>query len=643
MAQRRITPPPNPKDTNVLSVELSSYEPRDWVEKTGSGDFVSYGTDNLYPQYLVELFNSSPTHRALCTTIALRVYGDGFIPSDLDSRLLYEKWNLEDELRKACVDLKIQFGVALEVRWSLDRETVANVSHLPFENVRCGEMDDNEEVQAFFYSPNWEDKGIEPTRYGRFNPETKMEEPVQILYVKPFSPGSNYYPKPDYIGALAYIELEKEIGVYHINNIRNGLAPSFAVHFSNGQPDETQQRKIKSRIERELSGPKNAGKFFITFSDSPDKKPTIDTFSASDLDKQYQFLSTETTDKIMIGHRVVSPAMFGVKTAGQLGNVQELEQAAELFDEQVTGPYRTIIKDALAPIYKAAGANAVYDVAEVEVEAANEFTGIQISSAIDVISKTKTGELSEQQAAQILLFMLGFSKEAVQQLFPNWSPIVPAALSADKVPAEVADFLEGESEEDLLAEYELVDERKVDYDQEETLDAAFKLARAFSSNPNGKSKQDGPLIKVRYKYAPNKLGTSGTYTSGPKAGQPYQHESREFCRKMLAAGKVYRKEDIMAASERGPNPGWGPRGANTYDLFLYKGGGSCQHYWMRQTYLKRNNKKLSVNEARRIITALPVSERDQNRLPVNDPKVAKRPRDMSKRGFIDERKFNTRK
>jgi hypothetical protein len=575
MAQRKITPPATPKNTNVLSVELSSYEPRDWTEQTGGDDFVTYGPDNLYPQYLVELFNSSPTHRALCTTIALRVYGDGFVPSDLESRLLYEKWNLEDELRKACVDLKIQFGVAFEVRWSLDRETVANVSHLPFENVRCGEMDENEEVQAYFYSSNWADKGIQPQRYGRFNPENKVEEPVQILYVKPFSPGSYYYPKPDYIGALAYIELEKEIGVYHINNIRNGLAPSFAVHFSNGQPDEVQQRQIKARIERELSGPKNAGKFFITFSDSPDKKPTIDTFSASDLDKQYQFLSTETTDKIMIGHRVVSPAMFGVKTAGQLGNVQELEQAAKLFDQQVTEPYRRIIKDALAPLYEAAGTTARYN------------------------------------------------------------------LSADKVPAELADALEGETEEDLLAEYELVDERKVDYDQEETLDAAFKLARVPSSNPNGSSAQDGPLIKVRYKYAPDILGTSGVYTSGPKKGKPYQHESREFCRKMLAAGKVYRKEDLLAASQRGVNPGWGPRGANTYDLFLYKGGGSCQHYWMRQTYLKRNNKKLSVNEARRIITALPVAERDQNRLPVNDPKVAKRPRDMSKRGFLDQRKFNT--
>ena len=110
---------------------------------------------------------------------------------------------------------------------------------------------------------------------------------------------------------------------------------------------------------------------------------------------------------------------------------------------------------------------------------------------------------------------------------------------------------------------------------------------------------------------------------------------------MVNAKKVYRKEDILAASERVVNPGWGPRGADTYNLFLYKGGGSCRHFWMRQTYLKRNNKKITVTEAKRIINALPASERDGRRLPVNDPKVAQRPRDMTNRGFLDPRNFTT--
>jgi hypothetical protein len=107
---------------------------------------------------------------------------------------------------------------------------------------------------------------------------------------------------------------------------------------------------------------------------------------------------------------------------------------------------------------------------------------------------------------------------------------------------------------------------------------------------------------------------------------------------MVSAGKVYRKEDILGASQRAVNPGWGPEGANTYDLWLYKGGGSCRHFWLRKTYLKKNNKKVSVNEAKKLIQAAGPME---PRLPTNDPKVAQRPRDMVNRGFLEPRDFTT--
>jgi len=558
MATKRKPPqPPTRNNTGLLSVNLSGYEPRPAIEDTKGGEYVKYGTDNLYPQYLVDLYNSSPTHRALVTTIALRVYGDGLQPSDLDSLLLYEKWNLEDELRKVTVDLKLHFAFALEINWSLDRSTIANVSHLPVENVRSGLMDENEEVQEYFYSSDWANRGIEPQRYARFNPDTKNEHPVQLLYVKPFSPGSYYYAKPDYIGAIEYIELEKEIGIFHINNIKNGLAPSFAIHFANGAPGEEEQRAIKNRISRELTGTGNAGKFIATFSDDPTRKPTFEPFPLSDADKQYQFLSTEAQDKIMIGHRVVSPAMFGVKTAGQLGNVQELEQAAELFDQQVTKPFRRIVIDALNPVYEQAGTKAKYN------------------------------------------------------------------LSTDRVPVELCELLQGEDEEELLADYELIDTRKVDYDQEAALDNLWTFARTIDQQGPQTSEQDTELIKVRYAYAPTIAR---------------DENNRDFCKVMLDANKVYRKEDIVAAGRQAVNPGWGPRGANTYDIWLYKGGGSCRHFWERRTYLKKTNARISVADAKKIIQNAGV---DAKRLEVNDPKVAKRPRDMENRGFLDPRNFTT--
>jgi hypothetical protein len=334
------------------------------------------------------------------------------------------------------------------------------------------------------------------------------------------------------MGSIDYIELDKEIGKYHINNIKNGLAPSFTIHFKNGVPASEERRKIRNDVERQLAGATNAGKFIVTYSDSPDRKPDFEPFPLSDADKQYQFLSTEVSDKIMIGHRVVSSAMFGVKTAGQLGNTQELEIASELFDRQVVKPYQRIVKNAVESILGAADANAIVTISEPEA--------VQIQASEEVV---------DLNLACDFLIDLG---------------------------------------EDMNDEWELIDARKVDYDTEAVQDAMWTFATVPSGKPQASSEQDNELIKVRYAYMPKKTGTPN-------------HESRDFCTRMVSAGdRVWRKEDIDAASNRAVNPGWGPNGADTYDLFLYKGGGSCQHFWERRTYLRKNNKKISVNRARKL-------------------------------------------
>jgi len=555
-------------------LKLNEYQERSYAEKPSNEGYVQYGDDNLFPQYLIDLYKSSATHNALCTSIAYMIYGDGVQADTLDARLKIEEWGLQDEVRKACLDLKIQGGCALEVVYSIDRTTVAKVRHCPFENIRSAEVDEDENVNFYYYSKDWSNKQIEPELVRAFDPEDSLEYPVQILYVKPFSPGSYYYPKPDYIGSIDYIELDKEIGKYHINNIKNGLAPSFSIHFKNGVPAQEERHKIRNDIERQLAGATNAGKFIVTYSDSPERKPDFEPFPLSDADKQYQFLSTEVSDKIMVGHRVVSSAMFGVKTAGQLGNTQELEIASELFDKQVVKPYQRIVKDALESIFNAANTPTVVSVEEV----------------------------------------------------PAMAPQTPSeeVQMSDDVELNLAcDFLI-EMGEEVDDEWELIDARRVDVETEATQDALWNFARVPSGKPQASSDQDNELVKVRYAYMPKVTGKNG-------------NESRDFCKRMVNAGdRVWRKEDIDAASSRAVNPGWGPNGSDTYDLFLYHGGGSCQHFWERRTYLRKNNKKISVNRARKIL-----QEAGLEPLPTNDPRVAKPTREQVNRGFLQPKNWTT--
>ena len=557
-------------------LQLKEYQAKSYEEFASREGWMNYGDDNMFPQYLIDLYHSSATHNALCTSIAYMIFGDGVQADTLEARLKLEEWGLDDEIRKACLDLKIQGGFALEIAYNLGRTSIKKVKHCPFERIRSGEVNDDEKVEFYYYSEDWSNKQIEPVKVRCFNPEDRNEYPHQILYVKPFSPGSYYYPKPDYVGSINYIELDKEIGTYHINNIKNGLAPSFTIHFKNGVPSQEERHKIRNDIERQLAGATNAGKFLVTYSDQPDRKPDFEPFPLSDADKQYQFLSTEVSDKIMVGHRVVSSAMFGVKTAGQLGNTQELEIASELFDKQVVKPYQRILIDAIESVLEAADAPANVTVEVVETDA-------QIVEDADANTE----------------------------------------LSADVLNL-ACDYLIEMGEEENHDEWELIDARRVDYDTEAQQDAMWTFATVPSGKPQASSEQDNAVIKVRYAYMPKKTGTA-------------DNDSRDFCKRMVNAGdRIWRKEDIEAASQRAVNPGWGPNGADTYDLFLYKGGGSCQHFWERRTYLRRNNKKVSVNRARAIIREAGLPPMKQN-----DPKVAQRPRDMVNRGFLQPKNWTT--
>ena len=546
---------------NLDRITLSDYASRDFGEVVNPDGYVEYGEDNQFPQYLVELYHSSPTHTALVNSIAQMIYGTGWNPIDLDSKLAMQSWDMDSELRKCILDLKIQGGMAFEIIWSLDRTTIANVKHLAFENIRACEVDKAEKVHGYKYSTDWLDLGVDPVYLPCFNPELAKEQPAQILYVKPFSPGSFYYPKPDYIGSIHYIELEKEIGLYHIHNIQNGLSPSFSIHFKNGVPSIEERNQIRNDIENQMSGTRGAGKVWITYSDMPEQKPDFEPVPLSDAHSQYQFLSEETTSKIMIGHRVTNPMLFGVLTPGKLGGGDEMVASEAIFQKHVIEPARRIVTDALSSILQGAGLDQRFEDSEQPVEEPQE-------------------DVALSAAAQDL-FHLG---------------------------------------QDPHEDWVLIDSRPVDYELEDQYDALFHFARTPAAKPKEDSEQDGPLIRVRYAYAPQVTDAEG--------------DSRDFCKLMTSSDKEYRKEDIIRAGSQAVNPGFGPRGAATYNIWFYKGGPNCHHFWERRTYLKKDNEKITVGEARRLITSLPVDERDANRLPVNDPRVARRPIDTPTRGYL---------
>jgi len=173
-------------------------------------------------------------------------------------------------------------------------------------------------------------------------------------------------------------------------------------------------------------------------------------------------------------------------------------------------------------------------------------------------------------------------------------------------------------------EWECIHKCEVDYDADDELHKLLnkvELASTGTARPNAKSEQDNENIKVRYRY-------KGKISSN----------SREFCKLMMQANKIYRKEDILQMGDRAVNAGFGPRGANTYSIWLYKGGARCHHAWQREIYLKKDSDVDVRSPLAEIISTSEARRRGKDfRPPANDSKVSIKPINMPNEGFLNPR------
>jgi hypothetical protein len=414
---------------------------------------------------------------------------------------------------------------------------------------------------------------------------------IEILYIKPYKAGYYYYAPTDYQGSLPYAELEEEVANYHINNIKNGLAPSMLVNFNNGIPTEEDQTLIERRIADKFSGSSNAGRFILAFNDNKELAATIEPVQLSDASDQYQFLSTECTQKIMVGHRVTSPMLLGIKDSSGLGNnADELKTASILFDNIVIRPLQEIILDAIEQIlsFNQASLNIYFKTLQ-PLEFKEEIV------APDDVVETSTGvELSKQDNRPFL------RDELAAELLLNIESL-------------------GESEEELMQDFDLitadiVEDEEAEYDVESYLNSRTDLAA------QDESEQDTERYKVRYFYA---VGTR----KEPKG------ESRLLCRTLIAAKRVYRKEDVEALSSQGGAEAQGEK----YSVWLYKGGANCHHRWERRIYRKKLTKQgkiygggtLNGTDIINVNQAIRMGFRPEK----NNPLVAIAPIDTKTRGY----------
>jgi hypothetical protein len=304
--------------------------------KDRRNEYVNYGEDNNYPQYLCDLFNRSAKHNAILTAKQKWTYGKGLkvrkdenLDSMIKAQQLLSKPNqfesLNDIFKKLALDKRLYGGYALQIVWDRGGQKISKIFHVDFSKVRSS-VDNSK----FFYSNNWADKKETIVEFNAFNPDRRKG--LQLYYCKDYRPTLKTYPLPDYIAAVPYIEVDVEIANYHRANIQNEFFFGGILNFNNGVPTDEEQKDLVRRINRKHQGTNNAGRWIINFSDGADKAPNVIPIQPNDLDKQFDILNKTVQEELFVAHRVTSPMLLGIKTEGQLGGRTEMVDAYKLFD-----------------------------------------------------------------------------------------------------------------------------------------------------------------------------------------------------------------------------------------------------------------------------------------------------------------------
>lgn len=349
------------KQQEISVVHLAEYNLPSIVEHS-TKDYIEFGYDNLYPQYLLELYNGSSINNAIIKGVSAMIYGEGIDATNKDEDDVKKaEWlrlqellqnSSKDFMKCLSFDIKL-FGMGyVNVIWNRARTQIAQMIHVPAQYIRSGKADSYSNVSQYYYSADWSNtRKHKPRVYHAFSTKNRTNA-SQILCIKDYSPGSHYYATPDYQGSTSYIQLDMEIAQFHLSNIKSGMFPSMAINMTNGIPTREERRTIERQINQKFGGSGNAGKILLTFNDGKDTSPEIVPINANDNSESYQFLSTETTRKVLTGHRVTSPLLFGVKGDGSGfgNNSEELRDSFSLFMNTVVRPFQNTILDGLRPL-----------------------------------------------------------------------------------------------------------------------------------------------------------------------------------------------------------------------------------------------------------------------------------------------------
>jgi hypothetical protein len=574
-------------NNDIKLIQLGSYVRPDVREYYGR-KWVLNGEKNSYPDYVIDRKIGSPTNGSILEVFGELLYGKGLAVKD--SEKVYEELGeiFPKREQRKCLDDYLTFGYYFMqiLRSKGTDKKVAKILHLPAEKMGRDKMDENGDINGAWYCDDWANTYKNKPK---FIPEFKgkLDQPLMVKSVVPHQQGQTYFSLPGYVQALQYAEMEEEISNYCINHIKNGLSFGYIINFNNGgNLTPEQKNEVEAMIKAKLVGSSNAGKFILSFNDSKEAEVSVVPLEVSDAHSQWEFLNVLSATKIITAHGAF-PNLFGINDGGGFANnADELDVQSRLVQDYQISPKQNFFIDELAELLELNG----LDTDLVFIPLRETYKSTEATPESEVVDEVVDENENEEDVRMSEHVCLSDNNEAT---------------------IELADHLISFGEELDEKEWYLLAENEVDYETDDLIYESIQFATSTGvARPNSKSSQDSDDIVIRYRYVGNKL------------------PEREFCRKMMFANKLYRKEDIQQMDRSGINDGFGLGGTNSYSIWLWKGGGkmstafpngTCKHKWNREIYLKRGGgvdvnsplaKKISTTAARKKGYKVPTNDSD---------------------------------
>ena len=547
---------------NLHILNLSGYN-RPEIKENKNKEWVNYGADNNYYQYIIDRYTGSATNNAVINGVVNMIYGKGLDATN-SSKKPDEYAQMKSIFSNTCVhktvqDLKLLGEGSMQIIYKNGK--VLKAEHFPRQTLRAEKCNEEGQIEAYYYHHNWAKikPSESPKRIPAFGFGNGKESEIKII--KRYVSGFDYYAPVDYQGGLAYAELEEEVADYLINEVQCGFSGTKVVNFNNGVPDREKQMQVKDDVLGKLTGSRGE-KVIVAFNNNTESKTTVDDIPLNDAPQHYEYLSNECVKKLIIAHRITSPLLIGVKdgNSGLGNNAEEIKTATLLFDNIVIKPYQQLLIECFDAIL-----------------AVNDISLNLYFKTIQPLEFTDTEDIVNEEQREEETGVKLSQEELTDEEFDV-----------------VLDELRGET---ISNRWEAVDTREFQEENELTIEEwANSLIeskqenlekKSIDSKKSGFSYLDKSLYKVRYRYAEK-------YSSG---------NSRQFCRIMMSRSNrnvVYRVEDIDKASNAGVNKSFGHKG-KPYDLFRFKGGPQCGHVWEEVLYrLKSKTMKKDIRNYKEV-------------------------------------------